>query len=55
MKDVVILLLRAELLLLFYSTMQIYSQCNIYEAGEKKVAFKYLSEKVNNPTLTEHK
>ncbi|CAI9098146.1 OLC1v1034738C1 [Oldenlandia corymbosa var. corymbosa] len=24
---------------------QIYSQCNIYEAGEKKVAFKYLSEK----------
>ncbi|XP_027175758.1 probable pectate lyase 4 [Coffea eugenioides] len=24
---------------------EIYSQCNIYEAGEKKVAFKYLSEK----------
>ncbi|KAJ9186203.1 hypothetical protein P3X46_005733 [Hevea brasiliensis] len=24
---------------------QIYSQCNIYEAGEKKVAFKYLTEK----------
>lgn len=24
---------------------QIFSQCNIYEAGEKKVAFKYLSEK----------
>lgn len=26
---------------------QIYSQCNIYEAGQKKVAFKYLTEKVN--------
>ncbi|KAJ6750058.1 hypothetical protein OIU85_000665 [Salix viminalis] len=25
---------------------QIYSQCNIYEAGQKKIAFKYLSEKV---------
>ncbi|CAL5422523.1 unnamed protein product [Camellia sinensis] len=25
---------------------QIYSQCNIYEAGQKKVAFKYLTEKV---------
>ncbi|GKE07081.1 probable pectate lyase 4, partial [Tanacetum coccineum] len=25
---------------------QIYSQCNIYEAGQKKVAFKYLAEKV---------
>ncbi|KAB1223993.1 putative pectate lyase 4 [Morella rubra] len=24
---------------------QIYSQCNIYEAGQKKVAFKYLNEK----------
>ncbi|GMY14629.1 probable pectate lyase 4 [Fagus crenata] len=24
---------------------QIYSQCNIYEAGQKKVAFKYLTEK----------
>ncbi|KAF9664964.1 hypothetical protein SADUNF_Sadunf16G0073100 [Salix dunnii] len=24
---------------------QIYSQCNIYEAGQKKIAFKYLSEK----------
>ncbi|MBA0558533.1 hypothetical protein Golob_015547, partial [Gossypium lobatum] len=24
---------------------QIYSQCNIYEAGQKKVAFKYLHEK----------
>uniref|UniRef100_A0A6N2LJZ9 Uncharacterized protein n=1 Tax=Salix viminalis TaxID=40686 RepID=A0A6N2LJZ9_SALVM len=23
----------------------IYSQCNIYEAGQKKIAFKYLSEK----------
>ncbi|XP_028067588.1 kinesin-like protein KIN-12A isoform X2 [Camellia sinensis] len=25
---------------------QIYSQCNMYEAGQKKVAFKYLIEKV---------
>lgn len=25
---------------------QILSQCNIYEAGEKKAAFKYLTEKV---------
>ncbi|KAL7185126.1 hypothetical protein ACSBR2_027124 [Camellia fascicularis] len=25
---------------------QIYSQCNIYKAGQKKVAFKYLTEKV---------
>ncbi|KAL5546276.1 hypothetical protein UlMin_005963 [Ulmus minor] len=24
---------------------QIYSQCNIYEAGQKKIAFKYLTEK----------
>ncbi|KAL6987524.1 pectate lyase [Sarracenia purpurea var. burkii] len=24
---------------------QIYSQCNIYEAGQKKVAFKFLTEK----------
>ncbi|XP_047332131.1 probable pectate lyase 4 [Impatiens glandulifera] len=24
---------------------QIYSQCNVYEAGEKRVAFKYLTEK----------
>ncbi|KAJ6750051.1 hypothetical protein OIU85_000659, partial [Salix viminalis] len=24
---------------------QVYSQCNIYEAGQKKIAFKYLSEK----------
>ncbi|XP_019185171.1 PREDICTED: probable pectate lyase 4 [Ipomoea nil] len=27
---------------------QIYSQCNIYEAGQKKVAFKYLSEKATD-------
>ncbi|XP_038883952.1 probable pectate lyase 4 [Benincasa hispida] len=27
---------------------QIYSQCNIYEAGEKKVAFKYLTEKATD-------
>ncbi|KAI8027460.1 Pentatricopeptide repeat-containing protein [Camellia lanceoleosa] len=27
-------------------TDYIYSQCNIYEAGQKKVAFKYLTEKV---------
>lgn len=27
---------------------QIYSQCNIYEAGEKKVAFKYLVEKAGD-------
>ncbi|KAH9735700.1 Pectate lyase [Citrus sinensis] len=26
---------------------QIYSQCNIYEAGQKKMAFKYLTEKVS--------
>lgn len=26
---------------------QIYSQCNTYEGGQKKVAFKYLTEKVN--------
>ncbi|MFS7899769.1 putative pectate lyase [Helianthus anomalus] len=28
--------------------LQIFSQCNIYEAGQKKVAFKYLTEKVNH-------
>ncbi|XP_041025614.1 probable pectate lyase 4 [Juglans microcarpa x Juglans regia] len=27
---------------------QIYSQCNIYEAGQKKVAFKYLTEKASD-------
>lgn len=27
---------------------QIYSQCNIYEAGQKKVAFKYLTEKATD-------
>ncbi|CAI9289640.1 unnamed protein product [Lactuca saligna] len=27
---------------------QIYSQCNIYEAGQKKVAFKYLTEKAGD-------
>lgn len=27
---------------------QIFSQCNIYEAGQKKVAFKYLSEKAGD-------
>ncbi|VFQ61378.1 unnamed protein product [Cuscuta campestris] len=27
---------------------QIYSECNIYEAGQKKVAFKYLSEKATD-------
>lgn len=27
---------------------QIYSQCNIYEAGQKKVAFKYYSEKAGD-------
>uniref|UniRef100_A0A2P2L1D0 Pectate lyase n=1 Tax=Rhizophora mucronata TaxID=61149 RepID=A0A2P2L1D0_RHIMU len=27
---------------------QIYSQCNIYEAGQKKVAFKYLHEKADD-------
>ncbi|CAL5360940.1 unnamed protein product [Camellia sinensis] len=26
----------------------IYSQCNIYKAGQKKVAFKYLTEKVES-------
>lgn len=30
----------------FIYSCQIYSQCNIYEAGQKKVAFRYLSEKV---------
>ncbi|KAK6943716.1 Pectate lyase [Dillenia turbinata] len=29
----------------FFDEAQIYSQCNIYEAGEKKVAFKNLHEK----------
>jgi pectate lyase len=33
------------LLLIFWC--QIYSQSNIYEAGQKKIAFKYLSEKVS--------
>ncbi|KDO49820.1 hypothetical protein CISIN_1g016742mg [Citrus sinensis] len=27
---------------------QIYSQCNIYEAGQKKMAFKYLTEKASD-------
>ncbi|WCJ28237.1 Pectin lyase-like superfamily protein [Euphorbia peplus] len=27
---------------------QIYSQCNIYEAGQKKIAFKYLTEKATD-------
>ncbi|VVA22548.1 PREDICTED: probable pectate lyase [Prunus dulcis] len=27
---------------------QIFSECNIYEAGQKKVAFKYLTEKVSS-------
>lgn len=34
-----------------YILLQIYSQCNIYEAGEKKVALKYLTEKVRNSVL----
>lgn len=38
-------LLKYILLLIFWC--QIYSQCNIYEAGQKKIAFKYLSEKVS--------
>ncbi|XP_028093228.1 kinesin-like protein KIN-12C isoform X1 [Camellia sinensis] len=33
---------------------QIYSQCNIYEAGQKKVAFKYLTEKVICLYLMKH-
>lgn len=28
--------------------LQIFSECNIYEAGQKKVAFKYLTEKVSS-------
>lgn len=31
---------------LLFSSIQILSQCNIYEAGEKKTVFKYLIEKV---------
>ncbi|KAL3623026.1 hypothetical protein CASFOL_031842 [Castilleja foliolosa] len=30
---------------------QIYSQCNIYEAGQKKVAFKYYTEKASDKEL----
>ncbi|KAI4349251.1 hypothetical protein L6164_009864 [Bauhinia variegata] len=31
---------------------QVYSQCNIYEAGQKKVAFKYLPEKAADTEVT---
>ncbi|KAL5546279.1 hypothetical protein UlMin_005966 [Ulmus minor] len=31
---------------------QIYSQCNIYEAGQKKIAFKYLTEKLFHFTIS---
>lgn len=30
---------------------QIFSHCNIYEAGQKKLAFKYLTEKASAYTL----
>lgn len=33
-------------ILLYVFSCQIYSECNIYEAGQKKLAFKYLTEKV---------
>lgn len=32
--------------LLVFLAFQILSQCNIYEAGEKKTVFKYMPEKV---------
>ncbi|XP_071698567.1 uncharacterized protein [Rutidosis leptorrhynchoides] len=32
---------------------QIFSQCNIYEAGQKKVAFKYLTEKIGERQKTQ--
>ncbi|KAD4384374.1 hypothetical protein E3N88_24542 [Mikania micrantha] len=33
---------------------QIYSQCNIYEAGQKKVAFKHLTEEASSGCIISH-